>query len=30
MDREDNGLTLQGLAKRLETLEQENTELRHK
>src|SRR5215212_9121200 len=30
MDAEDSGLTLQGLARRLEALERENTELRHK
>ena len=28
MDGEDNGLTLQGLAQRLEALERENAELR--
>jgi hypothetical protein len=30
MSGEENGLTLQGLARRLETLERENAELRHK
>ena len=30
MGREDSGLTLQGLAQRLETLERENAELRSK
>jgi hypothetical protein len=30
MDGQDNGLTLEGLAQRLETPERENAELRHK